>query len=192
MKHLILIVFSWLIAFSVAAEQYTPVNVTWDRPYMRTDDTQVKPDEPIIYMLWGTINAGQDDSERLLGAAIQGTTFIHLLDKNRTGLAGGTVNYRVKACDKYPPEGKPTEANCSESSNIEAIEITILKGTDLPPPDSVWAPFQKPYLNRAKHVEPPPGWKPPPQVPHPVHPHGNGEHAPHAPAETGIEGVLGF
>ena len=190
MKHLLLIIFSWSIAFSVFAEQYTPAIVKWDRPTYRDEGTMVNPDEPIIYMLWGTINAGQGDSERLLGAAISGTSFVHLIDKNREGLAGGTVNYRVRACDKYPPEGKPTEINCSKSSNIEAIEITILKGTEPSIPDPVWPPLQNPYLRAPTHVEPPVGWKPPPKQDHPVHTDDADE--PHGAVRNGIEGVLGF
>ena len=193
MKRLLLPLVAWMLAFSVAAEQYTPLRVSWDRPYTRTDGTQVKPDEPIFYMLWGTINAGQDDSERLIGAAISGTEFIHLLDKNRTDLAGGTVNYRVRACDKYPPEGAPQPENCSESSNIEAIEITVLKGTELPPPTTQWPPLGKPYMNRVNPVEPPPGWAPPSRPPGwkpPQRPPGTDPQG--APHETGIEGALGF
>ena len=192
MKHLLLVIFSWSIAFSVFAEQYTPVTVKWERPNYRGEGVTVNPDEPLIYMLWGTINAGQDDSERLLGAAISGTEFIHLIDKNRTGLAGGTVNYRVRACDKYPPEGKPTEANCSESSNIEAIDITILKGTEPLPPTAKWSKLDHPYLVKPRHVEPPEGWVPPPPQHHETHPPLNGDAKPHDALRNGIEGVLGF
>ena len=193
MKYSITLLLLGLFSTVAFAEQYTPMKVKWDRPYTRTDGTQVQPDEPIFYMLWGTINAGQDDSERLIGAAINGIEFVHLIDKNRTGLAGGTVNYRVKACDKYPPEGDPKPENCSESSNIEATKITLLTVTELPPPETQWPPFTAPYLNRIEHVEPPPGWTPPQRPPGwkpPQRPPGVPPQAP--PPETGVEGALGF
>ena len=194
MKHLLLAFVLGMFCTITVAEQYMPMIVKWDRPYGRSDGTQLQPDEPIFYMLWGTINAGQNDSERLIGAAIGGTEFIHLLDKNRTGLAGGSVSYRVKACDKYPPEGKPTAENCSESSNLQGIKIKLAYAPDPPPSEAEWAPVDAPNLYGISYpkappgwrppTEPPPGWKPPPRNP---------KHPPVGPPkETGLEGVLGF
>ena len=194
MKRLILTFMLGLFCTAAVAEQYMPMVVSWERPYNRADGTELDSGEPIFYMLWATINAGQNDSERLIGAAIGTTTFIHLLDKSRTGLAGGTVSYRLKACDKYPPEGKPTEANCSESSNLQAIDIRLMFEDGELPPETEWAPVEKPWMNTITHVEKPPGWRPPTSPPPGWKPPPrNPKHPPKGPPqETGIEGLLGF